>query len=557
MGPENDNRNSAEDPDGGIFYLESQWDAINRGSQKDSLQSQKSQPQSLALQSRKSQPQSLGRDQISSIGGLGAERFFPNLPILSELSEYEFFENDSECVCKADETSVDTIAEAIFNLPDNVNPRLQPAGYTYFAQLLTHDIVPSTTLTRHAKTSPGLNLDSIYFEFSEVRRWGAVDDNGAFTFSCSDKDLRREEWTIEELKCEGCEVSDGRTEPYYFAIVPEHRNDGNAILAQLHLLIQKAHNQIVRLLIDKDSSKDGREYFEKAKEIVVLLFQHVCVDDLLQVTLDPDTFDYYFVHKRPSLFPDLAKKEIVPKEFTHAVSRYAHSMIRPRYVMNKYNGEEIPVGKIFAKNSRLPKELVIDDWDFFFDKPWPGNGRITNKAKKIELQTSKLAVSNGPIDERKNPSKNLAKFDISASIELCTFSSVMRTKKIRTFLEYVKGIKNVEGYFNRIDYSGINDELANLPGKNIVLDNTNSPFLISMLLESRAMPQVHNKDRLGVVGSIIYAETVRMSINKAEINIYQSKESLKKRLDWGYSTYQRLLISINPMSLSNLAKLNF
>ncbi len=530
---------------GATDYLDSQWDAINRGNQRD-LE---------ALQ--KDQSRSPFSEQNSIIEAVRAERFFPNMPITWEIEEYELFKDDSvsSCVCKLNDAAVEAIAEAMFKLPNNVRARLQPAGYTYFSQLLTHDIVPSTTLSKYAKTSSALNLDSIYFDFAELNRWGGVNDDGTFVFTLCDTDLWREKWTVDEIECSGIKVEANRTEPYHFAVVPEHRNDGNTILSQLHLLLQKAHNHIVHLLKHADSNKKGFEYFEKAKEILVLLFQKLCINDLLKVTIDPDTYDYYFEHNGSSLFPKLGMAGAVPKEFTHAVSRYSHTMIRPRYKINHRDVTGTLVEDIFAKNRPIDKDLVIDDWDLFFDKPWVNIPNAVNKAQKIELRAAKLGVSSGPIDNRRNPSKNLATFDIAASRELCTFSSVMRNKNVRLFLEHVKGV-DAQSYFGRIDYSKINKKLATLPGERVELDNLNSPFLLSMLLESHAMPQLHNRDRLGVVGSIVYAETIRECVNNAEINIFQNNKILMDRLDWGYLTYEHLLTSINPLNLRNLARLN-
>jgi hypothetical protein len=545
MGPEDDDQNKREYSDSGIFYLDSQWGAINRGNERDLLESQKNRPPLFE------------RDQAILLDEKWGKKFLPGFPIQTEVDEYELFDKGSGCICAIDKSATDLIADAIFDLPNDLSPRLQPAGYTYLAQLLTHDIVSSTTLHRHREISPSLNLDSMYFEYDELLSWGGVDENGVFTFSNSDTDLWREKWTVKELKCEKFPVSDVRTEPYHFAVIPEHRNDGNAIISQLHLLFQKVHNRVVELLIEEDKSQNGPGYFNKAKQIVVLIFQQITVNDLLKVTLDPDTFEYYFVHRRPSLFPNLAQKKIIPKEFTHAVSRYAHSMIRPSYIMNNKNLKAVRVEKIFNKNRPLKEKLIIDDWGFFFDKQWPWNHQNTNVARRIKLKTSKLSVSNGPVDDLKNPAKNLAKFDIAASAELCTFSSVMRTEQVKNFFKYVKGISKIEKYFDRIDYNLINKKLASTGSNNIVLDNDNSPFLVSMLLESRAMPQIHNEDRMGIIGSIIYAETVKMSMDIAEVNMYQDHDTLSEGLDWGFPVYKRVLGSIGPMTIRNMSDLNF
>jgi hypothetical protein len=55
-----------------------------------------------------------------------------------------------------------------------------PAGYTYLGQLITHDIVKSTSNQDSRTVTPWLNLDSIYPSLKSERINDFLDDAGRF-----------------------------------------------------------------------------------------------------------------------------------------------------------------------------------------------------------------------------------------------------------------------------------------------------------------------------------------------------------------------------------------
>ncbi len=552
MGEENrDNNNLSR-----VFSsFDGQWDVISRATAKQYKQ---------AFDDRLTNPKFLS---FAEYAKGSRDRFLPSIsPVsTSDIKPLELFKCDSGRVCNLNHGATETIAEALLEMRgDSVEAYLQPAGYTYLAQLLTHDIVPNTTLLRTRDASSVLNLDSIYFSYKELKDWGGADSTGKFVFSDDCFDLHRAEWAIDALRDCHYEVPADRTEAYHFAVTPDHRNDGNVILSQLLVFWQKIHNNVVDLLAQKaieDNLKfDGAHYYEKARQIVVLLFQNVVIHDLLNRTLDQDTFDYYFSYNGPSLFKELdGDKKVVPKEFTHAVSRYAHSMIRPSYLLNEDNDKAVSVEKLFNKNRPLKKakdNVLISDWTRFFASKWyPSSGKRI-KANVIELRASSLPVSSGPLEEESNPAKNLATFDITASCELSTFSTVLKRNEVKKFFTNVKGIRYPRRqYFEKISYDKINEELSSLKG-NISLNNSNAPFFVSMHLESIGSSRETNRDRLGVVGSIVYAETIRMSIGNANTNVLQDSTVLETSLDWAYPVYQSIVSSLDSITMMGLVSFN-
>lgn len=535
-----------------FFSFDGQWDVINRATAAQYKQ---------AFNDRLDDPKyhRFAEDAKASIG-----RFLPPIRPVStgDIESLELFKCDLGGVCNLDTEATEAIADVLLKMRSGAaRAHLQPAGYTYLAQLLTHDIVPNTTLLRTRDASSALNLDSIYFSYKELKDWGGADCTGKFVFSDDGSDLHRAEWDIDTLSCRGYEVPEDRTAAYYFAVTPDHRNDGNVILSQLMVFWQKTHNNVVDLLVQKateDNRKfDGEQYYERARQIVVLLFQQVVIHDLLNRTLDQDTFDYYFSSKGPSLFKELdGEKKVVPKEFTHAVSRYAHSMIRPSYFLNDNNDTAVSVKKLFNKNKPLKSakdNVLISDWARFFASKWYRRKPI--RANVIELRATSLPVSSGPLEKESNPARNLATFDIAASSELSTFSAVLKRKEVAEFLTNVKGINYPGDYFKKISYERINKKLSSLRS-DIVLNNSNAPFFVSMYLEPTALSREHNRDRLGVVGSIVYAETIRMSIRNANTNLFEDAAALQASLDWAYPIYQSIVNSLDSITMMGLITFN-
>lgn len=121
-----------------------------------------------------------------------------------------------------------------------------PAGYTYLGQFIAHDLsFDPRTMSSHQSIqakelnfrTPSLDLDSIYGEgplgnpiyYNQNKKFGRIflylDDENSF-------DIPR--------KKQNQHIGI----PYQVALIPDHRNDDNIIVSQLHLAFMKLHNVI-------------------------------------------------------------------------------------------------------------------------------------------------------------------------------------------------------------------------------------------------------------------------------------------------------------------------
>ncbi len=447
------------------------------------------------------------------------------------------------------------------------NRRLQPAGYTYLGQFITHDLVSSTNLINERIATPALNLDSLYFDesisdFAQLVKWNAITAEGFFSFS-DDFDLKRETWSSEELK-EGDIPVPTEGLDYHIAIIPEHRNDGNIILSQLHLFWQKVHNYFARKVKKKNTNYSGQKVYSLAKKLTTLIFQHVVVEDYLLRTIDPDVYQYYFLDDRELQLLDLKSELTIPHEFSHAVSRYGHAMVRENYILKDSN---VQLGALFAKNQYAgealakaenkkldPNENLID-WQLFFDPIRTSDDG--NRANTISVRSVQgLHCVQGNVDDKRLVRLIMA--DLNASKSLATYGEILRCGKLNRLLEDIKDIRLPEQYFNRISFEYFED-IAKGPTPNL----DNCPFWLTQLLESEIAPSSDagesirkgNGDKMGFVASVVMAETIKACVLNAETSIYKLNEFFESHKQDASEIYRSFVTTHRHLKIKNLIPL--
>ena len=178
------------------------------------------------------------------------------------------------------------------------------AGYTYFGQFISHEIVPAT---RHPGdppptriASPLLDLDSVYGTPEQMETWLP---GGFFATPAPPSlpdDLLRNNGGV--------------------AHIPEPRNDDNVILAQLHRFWQRFHNFLLQQGLAANPVQ--------AREFVTKVVQLLVVEDFLRQVLEPRVFASYFRSNERWLTFDGSG---IPPHFSHAGFRFGHSMVRASY----------------------------------------------------------------------------------------------------------------------------------------------------------------------------------------------------------------------------------
>lgn len=239
-----------------------------------------------------------------------------------------------------------------------------PAGYTFFAQFVDHDITLDTTSDLHGAPlstgaiiklpnlrTPTLDLDCVYGfgpEASPHLYAGATAPGRLLEGSAGNPDdvPRNESGT---------------------ALIGDPRNDENLFVSQMQLLFIRFHNRIYDSLV---ASVPLGERFEEAQKIARYHYQYLVVHDFLRRICDPKIFEFALKkvadHHYPLVYAaDKHGNLPMPVEFSVAAYRFGHTTVRSTYAANS----QFPDVDLFDERfgttgfSTLPPELTVD-WRF-------------------------------------------------------------------------------------------------------------------------------------------------------------------------------------------------
>lgn len=201
----------------------------------------------------------------------------------------------------------------------NVKDGCLPAAYTYFGQLIAHDITHIVALSKsgflNGVSSP-LDLDGVIFADEIIPACtylaAVAKDDGVAIGKTNPVDKKSE-------------FDDLPREVTGKPAIPDRRNDSNLALAQLHVGVSKYHQMTSdRVPSSSSSVKDIQE---------IVLF------DYLRKIIDPIVWREVIDHGRGVVVPRaISGPFVVPIEFAAACFRFGHSMVRPQYKWNNRRG---------------------------------------------------------------------------------------------------------------------------------------------------------------------------------------------------------------------------
>jgi len=247
--------------------------------------------------------------------------------------------------------------------------KVRSAGVTFLGQFITHDISfdqnsdlknPRSPEEVENYRNPALELDSIY-------GWGRT--MSPQLYDPKDKDLMRIGQNDQGLHNDVPRNPDGT------ALMGDPRNDLHKIGAQLHLAFLKFHNAVVKYVREKESVPEDK-VFERAQQIVRWHFQWIVLHDFL-----PQVVDRYIIKdvlQSGRKFYNPGERITLPVEFTAAVFRFGHSIVKPHYFLNDvFDGDMFP--HLFGKRPIPEKEVV--QWRNFF---WLDPGKPIQLGRRID-----------------------------------------------------------------------------------------------------------------------------------------------------------------------------
>jgi Animal haem peroxidase len=300
--------------------------------------------------------------------------------------------------------------------PSSDNFRV-PAGFTYFAQFIEHDITLDCTsigercrdpLAIENFRTPSLDLDSLY---------GCGPDCSPHLYARNPDDGNRPGpkfligTTAQAFRNFGnvpaCLPNDLPRNSEGLALIADHRNDENLVLAQLHLAWLKFHNKVVDTL-DHDRLSSA-ELFEQARQLVTWHYQWLVLHDFVARITAPGSLEKALHEGRRHY--RFCRVPYLPVEFFAAAFQLGPTMVRETYSHNRIfspDGEPaVPatprmlntftgraggiVGKLSPEPLTAPAPLSvlssnwIIDWRRYFDFGTPAQPRFRfNHSRQLD-----------------------------------------------------------------------------------------------------------------------------------------------------------------------------
>jgi hypothetical protein len=287
------------------------------------------------------------------------------------------------------------------------NPDI-PAGYTYLAQLVAHDLVQTSlifpTIHGHPDSlrnnrSFKLDLDTLYgsgpagcpHAYSNLKKFGFRSRLRLSRMRQSSTRIAAANPPFRDIG-RGCAVDDnsypmeGATEP----LLADPRNDDNANLSQLLTIFVWLHNTVLERIeaappIDQSRPAEitGEFQFSAARRIVTDIYRRIVRHDLVPRIIDHRVLSHYDTQRNP--FVDQVNDGRMPLEFSHAAYRFGHAMIRPSYKLNDVH-DPFDIEQIMRTTSRRKPQAMplnerwIIEWSRFFNL---GDTDIVNFSQRI------------------------------------------------------------------------------------------------------------------------------------------------------------------------------
>jgi len=201
------------------------------------------------------------------------------------------------------------------------------SGYTYLGQFIDHDLTFDPTSTLEAEIDPSATVNFRTPRFDLDCLYGRGPDDQPYMYEADGERL------IEGVGGDVFRFGDR-------AVIGDPRNDENHVVVQWHRVMIRFHNKVIGWLSHDPSVKRDKRFAE-AQRLVRWTYQWLIVHDFLpRILRTGDWHDMLATavqHKKAPLGPKLNTRfdePFMPVEFSGAVYRFGHSMVRPSYHLN-------------------------------------------------------------------------------------------------------------------------------------------------------------------------------------------------------------------------------
>jgi hypothetical protein len=266
--------------------------------------------------------------------------------------------------------TIDALVAALRDRGGGFNTDL-PAGYTYLAQFVDHDITFDPTSKLQGDNDPNavVNFRTPRFDLDSL--YGSGPKDQPFLYDWSPQVAPGVKLLVGSNAGDGAITYDLPRNEQGRALIGDARNDEHLIIAQLHLLFIRFHNKVVDHVLAEKPALRGMALLEEAQQIVRHHYQWIVMHDFLPRVVGGKMAAAARAERRFYKWND---EPFIPFEFSVAAYRFGHSMVRGDYKPNRHVKHAVA---IFAKGDnpgeldhlggfrRLPVAMTID-WTFFF-----------------------------------------------------------------------------------------------------------------------------------------------------------------------------------------------
>ena len=272
------------------------------------------------------------------------------------------------------------------------------AGYTYFGQFVDHDVTlderPNDLVTPTAVSSlvngrtPQLDLDSLY---------GSGPTGSSILYEADGMHLK-----VGALLTGSTDAGarDLPRDASGKALIGDPRNDENRIVAGVHSLFLRLHNQTVDRIRAKEPNLGNAAVFARARQEVTWEYQWLIVTDYLPKIAGQQMVNSVITRSSNGWNTNLRfynACQQMPIEFSVAAYRFGHSMVRGVYRINGsvdrlpvFSGTFVPTSDLTGF-SPSPSNFAID-WKFLVPNSSGGLGQAQPSYKIDGSLTHSLSL---------------------------------------------------------------------------------------------------------------------------------------------------------------------